>query len=426
MEEIKSGYGSPRWSGEISDCSIPLTFDTYSNCSFGCVYCFSQYQRGIGGSKESYLLKRAKAVSVQKVKEIFSLKRPSQFSQYIKERRTFQWGGLSDQFDGYERKYGKTLELLKFFKEIDYPICFSTKATWWLDDKRYTDLFRGQKNWNVKFSIITEDPQAAAVIEKGVPSPQERIQAIEKMANLDAGGATLRLRPFIIGISSKDYKSLIRHCAEAGADAMTTEFFCLERRSVNTARDNYAEISRLIGRDIVDFYARNSSGSGYLRLNRAVKEPYVRKMKELAHSLGMRFYVSDAHFKECCDNACCCGLPSDWKIARCQFSNALQICKKKGSVTFADIADGEDYIDFPWTKAEGFNTNTVEKRAKFEGMTMKEYLRYLWNSPRSGQGPYRMFGGVMKSDGHDADGNVVYVFDESRTFEEIGTTKGET
>lgn len=46
---ISKTYGSPRWTGEIADCSLPVTFDTYSNCSFGCVYCFSQYQRAIGG-----------------------------------------------------------------------------------------------------------------------------------------------------------------------------------------------------------------------------------------------------------------------------------------------------------------------------------------------------------------------------------------
>ena len=52
--EIEQTYGSPRWTGEIADCSLPLTLDTYSNCSFGCVYCFSQYQRGIGKGKEEY------------------------------------------------------------------------------------------------------------------------------------------------------------------------------------------------------------------------------------------------------------------------------------------------------------------------------------------------------------------------------------
>ena len=145
MSDIKHTYSSPRWSGEVADCSLPMTFDTYSNCSFGCVYCFSQYQRGLGGGKDDYYAKRVEAVNVQRVKDIFTLKRESQFSQYVKERRTLQWGGLSDQFDGYERQHGVTLELLRFFKEIDYPITFSTKSTWWLDDPRYTDLFKGQR-----------------------------------------------------------------------------------------------------------------------------------------------------------------------------------------------------------------------------------------------------------------------------------------
>lgn len=415
MTDIECGYCSPRWTGEIADCSLPLTFDTYSNCSFGCVYCFSQYQRGIGGAKERYLSKDVKSVSVQKVKDIFTLKRESQFSEYIRQRKTMQWGGLSDQFDGYERKYGVTLELLRFFKEIDYPICFSTKSTWWLNDKRYTDLFKGQKNWNCKFSIITADPEAAKTIERGVPSPQERIEAIRKYTALDAGGATLRLRPFIIGISSKTYKQLITDCAKAGATAMTTEFFCLERRSVNTAKEHYKVISDYLGHDIVDFYAKHSKGSGYLRLNRNIKEPYVRRMRELAHSLGMRFYVSDAHFKEASDGTCCCGLPDDWRFSRCQFSEALQICKRNGEVRFSDLED-VSYLDFPWARAVGFNTNTVEKRAKFAGMTMREYLRYLWNNPRAGQGPYVMFGGVIYPSGTDEDGNLIYKWDSSKTF----------
>ena len=34
-----------------------------------------------------------------------------------------------------------------------------------------------------------------------------------------------------------------------------------------------------IGHDIVDFYVRNSAGSGYLRLNRAIKETSYMKSR---------------------------------------------------------------------------------------------------------------------------------------------------
>ena len=188
--ELKKGYGSPRWTNEIADCSMPMTFDTYSNCSFGCLYCFAQFQRALGKTKDKYLSKEVKVVNVERVKKMFTEpdKYGGQFAEYIKQRRVMQWGGMSDQFDGYERKYGQTLELLKFFKEIDYPLCFSTKATWWTDDDRYMSLVEGQKNWNFKFSIITLEEHKAHIIEKGVPTPLQRLEAIRRIAAAGAGG----------------------------------------------------------------------------------------------------------------------------------------------------------------------------------------------------------------------------------------------
>ena len=99
---------------------MPMTFDTYSNCAFGCLYCFSQFQRGIGGAKDAYLQKVCNAVNPDRIKRMFTDpdQYAGQFAPYIKARKVMQWGGLSDQFDGFERQRGVTLELLRFFKEI--------------------------------------------------------------------------------------------------------------------------------------------------------------------------------------------------------------------------------------------------------------------------------------------------------------------
>lgn len=409
-------YQSPRWSAEIADCSMPMTFDTYSNCSFGCMYCFSQYQRAIGGAKENYLLKNVKAVNVEHVKKMFLEpdKYAGQFAEYIKQRRVMQWGGLSDEFDGYERKYGKTLELLRFFKEIDYPLCFSTKATWFTQDERYMELIRGQKNWNFKFSIITLDEQKAKIIELGVPSPEARLNAIARIAEADAGGATLRLRPFIIGISTPSYLDLIRRAAELGATAVSTEFFCVEQRS-QSLRGYMKTISELCGFDMMEFYKKYSYAHGYLRLNRNVKRPFVENMKNLCEELGVRFYVSDAHFKEMCCNGSCCGLPADWNYSRGQFCEALQLCKKNGSVRYSEIRSDIDQLhNYDWGRACGFNANSSEKRAKFHSMTMADYMRWLWNNPQAGQSPYKMFEGIMKPSVQDENGDIIYVYDKSR------------
>ena len=408
-------YQSPRWSNEIADCSMPMTFDTYSNCSFGCMYCFSQFQRGIGGAKDSYLHKEVKHVSVDKIKRMFTDpdKYGGQFKEYIKQRKVMQWGGLSDQFDGFERKHGVTLELLRFFKEIDYPLCFSTKATWFTEDERYMELIRGQKNWNFKFSIITLDEHKAHVIERGVPTPLERLEAIRRIVEADAGGATLRLRPFIIGISTPTYLDLIREASNRGATAMSTEFMCVEQRSP-TLKQWMPTFNELCGFDFMDFYRKFSVSTGYLRLNRKVKEPFMRNMKQLCEELGMRFYVSDAHFKELCCNGSCCGLPSDWNYSKGQWCEALQIAKKSPDhiVKWENVCKDINGLvsQFQWVRATGFNRNSSEKRAKYEGMTMADYMRWLWNNPQSGQSPYKLFEGALVPVAKDENGNLIYKY----------------
>jgi hypothetical protein len=188
-------------------------------------------------------------------------------------------------------------------------------------------------------------------------------------------------------------------------------------RSVNHAREHYNKISEVCGFDIVDFYRKHSSGSGYLRLNRKIKEPYIQKMQALCKELGLRFYVSDAHFKECSDNCCCCALNPDWKYSRGHFAAALQIAKKTGKVQWKDIEKDMYFLNFPWKYAIGFNTNTSEAKATFEGMTMKDYLHFLWNNPKRGQSPYRIFAGVLVPDGLDEDKNIIYKYNPGVTFQ---------
>jgi DNA repair photolyase len=409
-------YLSPRWSGEIADCSMPLTFDHYSNCAFKCIYCFSQYQRAIcrgkhSAGKDDYLKNEVRPVNVKRVKRIFTEPGFSQFWPYIEDRKVFQWGGLSDPFCWFEKNQGVGLELLRFFRELDYPICFSTKGTWWLNDDRYVDLFRDNSKWNVKFSIITTDEAKAKKIEVGVPKPSERLKAIEKFSKLDAGGATLRFRPFIVGVSNPGHVDLVRLAGNSGATAVSTEFFCLEQRSP-VLRGKMHIFDECCGFNVLEFYRKFSSGAGYLRLNRKIKKGFVDEMESAAREVGMRFYVSDAHFKERCDNGSCCGLPPDWNYSKGQFCTALVLCRKNGTVSWPEIAKDLDYAkSFLWDKAEGMNKSTCEKRTSFWGFTMFDYLRWLWNNPKAGQSPYTMFEGVMKPTGKDENGDLVYTYD---------------
>jgi DNA repair photolyase len=413
---IVGDYNSPRWTYEVPDCSMPMTFDQYNNCGYTCLYCFSANQRGLNRSgsesgKEYIAKKEIKAVDVNKIKKLFT-NPDNDFKDYIEKRIVMQWGGLSDPFCPFEKEYGVGLVLLRFFREIDYPLCFSTKAVWWLDDERYTELFKNNPSWNVKISIITLDEHKSRVIEKGVPSSEKRILGLKKITDLNCGGATLRLRPFMIGISSPRHLELIERSADAGATALSTEFFCLDVRS-KILKDRLKYISKLAGFSYTNFYKKYSVDVGYRRLNRNVKRPYMEDMKNKCDEVGMRFYASDAHFKELCNNGSCCGLSEDWNYSRGQFTEALLICKEKGVVYWDDISGDMGHLKNVQYRGN-INSANSRKRAKFFNFSLYDYLRHLWNHPKHGLSPYKMFAGVMRPTKIDKNNNLIYVYDKRR------------
>ena len=416
-------YNSPRWSSEICDCSMPLSLDTYSSCSFDCLYCFAFFRKknfviGYKGVNDSHQ-RNSRPVNINQIKQIFmeaekgeySNGRNKQFSKYIQNKLTLQWGGMSDPFDENEEEQEVSLELLKFFDKIDYPLSISTKGTFFTEDKRYMDLIRKHPhNWHFKYSIITSDEEKAALIERGVPSPNERFKAMKRLTDLGVN-VTLRLRPYIIGLSD-DYPTTIKLAHQNGANSVSTEFFYL--KPGHTLLPKYDEISSILGFDIYKFYDKYSAGLGYKRLNYSIKKDIVNNMRELTHKYGMKFYVSDAHHKEKSDGTCCCGCPESFNIFRGQFAEALQIAKKRDShlVYWSDISSENEEIvgDFKWERAEGYNTNNARTRALRYRQSMTDFIRERWNDPENVNSPFKYFDGILYPVGLDDNNDVIYKY----------------
>lgn len=412
-------YASPRWTHEIIDCALPMVLDTYNQCSYGCLYCFAQFQKSVGHAKRNYVGGRVGAFNVPALIQLFSPNAPAgrdrhhfgiwQFGQYVRARKVVQWGGMSDPFCNLERKHGVGLALMRHLHSIRYPVSFSTKGTWFLDDPRYAELLQGNDFWHFKVSIITQDAAKARAIERGVASPAARLRAIERLAGMlrGDGAVTLRLRPFIMGVSNPGHLQLIQDAANAGATSLSTEFLCVEQRCL-AAREKYTRMSAHAGFDLWRYYKEHSRGSGYLRLSAAIKRPIFLAMQEAAHRAGMRFYVSDAHHKELSDGGCCCGLPESWDYSRGQLCEVLQIAKRR-DVRFADIDKHLDYArPFSFRRAYGYNSVSEEVRAPLHDATMRDFLRWNWNSPERQNSPYRIFGGALVPVGRDEDGDLVY------------------
>ena len=255
------GYSSPRISSEYPDCSLPITFDVYNICSFRCQYCFAYYQKVSNPSCKGKNL-AVKSVNVKKLIQAFQGKFPNdwKWKYFFKNKFPFHVGGLADNFDNYEKKLMRGYPLIKVLAKMHYPTIFSTKGVLPMFGKYYKlfKKYRKNKSFAFQFSIITNSDKSASEIEIGCPSTTERLQAMKKMSDLGYW-TILRLRPYIIGLTDINIDQLIKRAANAGAKAVSAEFFCLEQRIAGEAIEKrYNAISNNIGFNIREYYKKLS------------------------------------------------------------------------------------------------------------------------------------------------------------------------
>jgi DNA repair photolyase len=371
-------------------------------------------------SKDDYAKGIIKSVDVDKVLKLLDGKGTGTdkifYERFIKPKKAIQWGALGDPFCNFERNRGTALPILKKMNELQLPVSFSTKGTWFVNDERYMSIFREHpENWHFKFSIITSNAEKAKIVERAVDSPQERFKAMKKLSDMGIA-TTLRLRPFFIGLSDLDLEETIRNAKEAGAISVSTEFFCLDIRASFTLKERYKELSRVLGYDIWKFYKKHSRAKGYLRLNRTLKRPYMEKLQELCKKYELKLYVSDPDFKEVSCHGSCCGIPQ-----RPPFNNYCksQLCEllcfmrdnKKETISWSEYYELFKE-DFKWQEevpsACPHNFGDTQNARKHKNESCLEYARNAWNNPKSEKSPFKYFNGLLEPQGLDKNKDIIY------------------
>ena len=115
---------------------------------------------------------------------------------------------------------------------------------------------------------------------------------------------------------------------------------------------------------------------------------------------------NDSKVKEICYNC-------NSKTAKASYNYFRRIAYVSGGKVWCKVWCKGDIIQlhqYPWGRAQGFNSSSSEKRAKFLGMSMADYMQWLWNNPQSGQSPYKLFEGALNPHGKDGDGNLIYTY----------------
>lgn len=428
----KEYYTSPRISSEVMDCSMPMTFDSYNYCSLGCMYCFAYFFKSNNPSIKGVTLKSVNTSDLISGIEgkPKSARAKLMYKHFYSKKFLLHWGGLADPFCNFENQNGKGFELIPALGEMNYPTLFSFKGRTILK-KKYLSLFEKyskQKNFAFQVSIITNSDNLSKMVEIGVPSTTKRLETIKILS--DMGYYTiLRLRPFIIGISDEGLSELLSRALEAGIKGVSMEFFALDGRANLGMKERYLWLSKFIGtKDLMEYFSVLSpkERGGYMRLNRLVKEPYIKEVYSFCINHGLVFGCSDPDFKELNTSGSCCGMPDKYKEnpllenwTRNQLTYHLKELRKtyhktgiKENLYFNETFKSDStYLDDIILAGDHIAHAGMCNTERFQS-SIRTILQKHWNNLNSYANPRNYFNGKILPSGLDNEGNLFYKYHE--------------
>jgi hypothetical protein len=188
------------------------------------------------------------------------------------------WGGMSDPFQPVEKKYGYSLECLKYLAETKYPFVVSTKGRL-AASPEYLELL-AECNCVVQISMVCSRYDK---LEKGAPSYEERLEMLRTISPR-VKRTIVRIQPFMHEVLQDVLKNLPR-VKDAGAHGVVVEGMKFAKAKPGLVR---------VGGDCV--YP--------IELLRADFE----QIKAEAHRCGLVFYSGENRLRNMGDDMTCCGI----------------------------------------------------------------------------------------------------------------------
>jgi DNA repair photolyase len=441
-------YTSPRISSEIPDCSMPMTFDHYNFCGgIACTYCFAYCFKTNNPAykKEGKMAIPLKAVNVDDMVSALQGKprnaRGRMMHRHFYHRKfVLHWGGLADPFCNFEHKNRQGFKLISALGDMNYPTLFSFKGAD-IFSKDYVKLFEKhaqQANFAFQVSIVTNSDELARQVEVGAPSTSKRLEAIKMLSQMGYW-TILRLRPFIMGVTDVGLDELLHRALEAGINGVSVEWFALDCRINEGMRKRFSWMGQVMGtKDLQKYYSKLSPSErgGYMRLNRKVKEPYVKMIYKFCTEHNLVCGISDPDFKELNTSGSCCSLPDSYpknpllqNWTKNQLTYHLKSMRQEYhrsgkllTLGFNDVYKDESYFTDPSLTHDHVSEVGMPMAAR----TMRTYRHILikhWNNLNSPANPRNYLHGKLMPIGVDSEGDLVYRY-EPMDYEERWKSEG--
>jgi DNA repair photolyase len=425
IRERLRNYNGIRFTSDGFDCALPVSIDSHTVCSFGCLYCFSD---NLPQHRES-ASRKVGQMSLKFLEDLFSGQGGEKHDQFRKALKydnrnkngypcPVQIGAITDPLDNIERQQGWFLEFAKLCIKYDQPVRISTKGKLFLTDE-YINVLREKPHlfW-VAFSIITPDDNLIEMIDKRAPNATERLKCMKRLTDIGVN-ASLRFRPMYPNISDKTpnypkaYKTLIEKATEAGARAISYEVGFVPGMATKDLKKRWQEVERIIDLPLSTIYKGFGKTQACTRASYKWTEDIMHAVHAEAKKNGLTVGVSDPTWKQLNDYGCCCGIPDDDPVfgnwQRKNATKALVDARDTGKeITFADISPewAKDVLMVNLCNMGAGPLNVFNRKHK----TWEDKLREGWNNLRSERGPLVYFQGALQPVRRDTNGDLVYKY----------------
>lgn len=255
---------------QILWCDVPIRFDTYRGCSFGCLYCREHKKHRSGLTPEIH-------------ETDIALKR------FIKGHRIcetkwcdwdipIQFGTISDPFQPYELVKGLSYKCLKIFAESYYPLVITTKSTL-ISRLDYLSVL-SQCNAVVQVSMASEKYKG---LEPYAPSFKDRLKQLPLLSS-NAKRVLVRTQPYLRPIK-RDIIANLQRYRDSGVHGLIISTISLTKK-----RQGFIK-----------------HGDMYLYPENQMFDDYS-EIRQACHDNKLKFYCADGRLRwELSDSLTCCG-----------------------------------------------------------------------------------------------------------------------
>ncbi len=255
------------WKGELCTCPRKYSLQPYTNCQFGCLYCYAtSYIRQPFGPKKNFLEKLRRDLRKADKSKIINM------------------STSSDPYPWIEEKLMLTRRAIELILRSGFKLLITTKSHL---VSRDVDLL-STGNAAVMLTITTLDNDLAKKMEPGAPSPSLRLKALDVLRE---GGIPfgVRIDPIVPGVN-EDFEDLLKEVLERGASHIT---FSVYKAKPDNLRRMVAVFPHL-----KDLYKRGVKIGGYTYLPSEIRMRIIKKIVETTEKYKSKYDFTYAFCRE--------------------------------------------------------------------------------------------------------------------------------